>query len=207
MSEEQIQSNETPVPEKPEENETSITPESAQTSAATITEEQAPISAEEESEEDAISALVTELKEVRQLADEAQDQALRAQAELQNFRRRKERETSERVAQANARLLTELLPIIDDFDRAFANIPESISEEEAAWVDGFHLIQRKLHTLLDREGVTPIEATGTFDPTIHEAVAVEASEEVASGEIIAEVQRGYMLRDKVLRPSYVRVAQ
>jgi len=150
---------------------------------------------------------VEELKEVKQLAEEAKDQALRAQAELQNFRRRKERETMERVAQANARLLSELLPIIDDFDRAFDNIPENISSEEAAWVDGFRLIQRKLHTLLDREGVTPIEASGTFDPTVHEAVSVEANEEVASGEIIAEVQRGYKLRDKVLRPSYVRVAQ
>lgn len=212
---ENLMQNENKTNPTPEPRTADTTPVSAEASndAATALPSEAPEaettaeSVETQAEEDAITALVAELKEVKQLAEEAKDQALRAQAELQNFRRRKERETMERVAQANARLLSELLPIIDDFDRAFDNIPENISSEEAAWVDGFRLIQRKLHTLLDREGVTPIEASGTFDPTVHEAVSVEANEEVASGEIIAEVQRGYKLRDKVLRPSYVRVAQ
>ncbi|NOZ73508.1 MAG: nucleotide exchange factor GrpE [Chloroflexi bacterium] len=212
---ENLMQNENKTNPTPEPRTADTTPVSAEASndAATALPSEVPEaettaeSVEAQAEEDAITALVEELKEVKQLAEEAKDQALRAQAELQNFRRRKERETMERVAQANARLLSELLPIIDDFDRAFDNIPENISSEEAAWVDGFRLIQRKLHTLLDREGVTPIEASGTFDPTVHEAVSVEANEEVASGEIIAEVQRGYKLRDKVLRPSYVRVAQ
>ncbi|MCP4168589.1 MAG: nucleotide exchange factor GrpE [Chloroflexi bacterium] len=161
----------------------------------------------EETEDETLSTLIAELKQAKQAADEAGDQALRAQAELQNFRRRKERESSERIAQANARLILEMLPVVDDFTRAFDNIPESIGEEEGDWVDGFRLILRKLETVLEREGVTAIDATGEFDPNIHEAISMEPNDGVESGHVIAEVQRGYMLKEKVLRPSYVRVAQ
>ena len=158
-------------------------------------------------EDEVITALVAELAEARKSADEARDHALRAQAELQNFRRRKEKEAEERVANANARLLIDLLPVVDDFERAFANVPPALQGEEAAWAEGFALILRKLQALLERQGVTPIDATGSFDPTHQEAISVEPSDEVASGEIIAEVQRGYKLGERVLRPSYVRVAQ
>jgi len=158
-------------------------------------------------DDDTIASLIAELTEAKKLADAAQDQALRAQAELQNFRRRKERESNERIAHANARLITELLPVLDDFELAFNNIPDDISAEDAAWADGFQLILRKLQTMLEREDVTAIDATGAFDPNWHEAISVESSEEVASGDIIAEVRRGYKIRDRVLRPSSVRVAQ
>ena len=170
------------------------------------TEPTAAQSATEEIDE-TISNLIAELAEAKRQADTAQDQALRAQAELQNFRRRKERETGERIVQGNARLLREVLPAIDDFERAFDNIPEDISTENAAWADGFQLILRKLQMVLEREGVTLIDATGEFDPNWHEAISVEANNEVASGHIIAEVQKGYKLNDKILRPSFVRVAQ
>ncbi len=161
----------------------------------------------EEAEDETLSALIAELKQAKQTADDAGDQALRAQAELQNFRRRKERESSDRIAQANARLILEMLPVVDDFTRAFDNIPESIGEEDAGWADGFRLISRKLETVLEREGVSAIDATGEFDPNIHEAISMEPNDGIESGHIIAEVQRGYILKEKVLRPSYVRVAQ
>ncbi len=167
---------------------------------------QADVEAIAESEDEVIAALVDELAQAKRTADEANDRALRAQAELANFRRRKEREAEERVATANGRLLKELLPVVDDFDLAFAAIPAAAEGEANAWAKGFELILRKLQNVLDREGVTAIDATGVFDPNVHEAISVEPSDTVPSGHIIAEVRRGYRLHDKVLRPSYVRVA-
>lgn len=189
--------NTTPETQAEQTNETETTTE-------TPTQQDANATA---TQDEVLDRLVNELKEARQQADEAIDQALRAKAELQNFRRRKERESSERVAQANANLLREILPVLDDFERAFANVPASISGEEQVWVEGFRLIERKLHTILERQGVTPIESSGEFDPNLHEAISMEPSDDVPSGEIIAEVQRGYKLNDKVLRPARVRVAQ
>jgi len=157
--------------------------------------------------DEAITALVAELVAAKQAADEAQDASLRAQAELQNFRRRKEREAEDRIAAANRSLLLALLPVLDDFERAFANLPTGLDRESSAWIEGFALIQRKLQALLQREGVTPILAQGEFDPARHEAIAAAPSDAVQTGHILEEVQRGYMLGDKVLRPSYVRVAQ
>ena len=166
-----------------------------------------PVPEAKEEVDETISNLIAELAKAKKQADLAQDQALRAQAELQNFRRRKEREAGERIAQGNAKLLREVLPAIDDFERAFDNIPNDISAENTAWADGFQLILRKLQMVLEREGVTGIDATGEFDPNWHEAISVEANDEIASDHIIAEVQKGYKLNDKILRPSYVRVAQ
>lgn len=159
-----------------------------------------------EAEDEVLTALVVELTEAKRTADEANDRALRAQAELANFRRRKERETEERVTAANGRLLKELLPVVDDFELAFAAIPETGEGEANAWAKGFELILRKFQSILEREGITPISATGAFDPNVHEAISVEPSDTVPSGEIIAEVRRGYRLNDKILRPSFVRVA-
>lgn len=168
--------------------------------------EEAPTGAQAElADDDVINSLVAELADAKRAADVARDQLLRAQADLQNFRKRKERESEERVANANARLLLELLPVLDDFERAFASVPTG--ETEAAWVKGFELILRKLQTVIDREGVTPIPAAGAFDPNLHEAISIESSATVPSGEIIAEIRRGYRLNDRILRPSQVRVAQ
>ena len=154
-----------------------------------------------------IEALVQELREAREAADEAHDHALRAQAELQNFRRRKEREVNERIALANESLILELLPVLDDFERAFEAIPDEVREEHAAWIDGFDLIYRKLQKILENQGLTPIEATGEFNPEVHEAVTMAPSEDVPSGEIVGELRKGYKLKDKVVRASLVSVAQ
>ncbi len=156
---------------------------------------------------DEIAALVEELKQARAAADLARDQALRAQAELQNFRRRKEREVSERIALANESLILELLPVLDDFERAFEAIPDDVREEHAAWIDGFDLIYRKLQKILENQGLTPIEAAGEFDPNVHEAVTMVPSEDAASGEVVQELRKGYKLKDKVVRASLVSVAQ
>ncbi len=188
----------TPATEMPE---TAPTPATEAVSAPAAPE----ATAAEVNTDEVINKLVQELADARRAADEARDQLLRAQADLQNFRKRKERETEERVALANARLLLELLPVVDDFERAFASLPTE--EADNAWVKGFELIWRKLQAVLEREGVTPIPATGPFDPALHEAVSYEPDTNVPPGEIIAEVRRGYRLHDRVLRPSQVRVAQ
>ncbi len=183
------------------------------------------VAAPEESEAAEISpeiaALIEELKEARQAADEARDRAeaaekaraeaedkyLRAQAELQNFRRRKEREVAERIALANESLILELLPVLDDFERAFEAIPEEDREAHAAWIEGFELIYRKLQKILENQGLEAIDASGEFNPEVHEAVTMAPSDEVESGHIVQEYRKGYKLKDKVIRASLVSVAE
>ena len=105
---------------------------------------------------------------------------------------------------SNSVLLSKLLAVLDDFDRALANVPEDTHE---GWVDGVRLVERKLRSVLDSEGVTPIEALGEpFDPNLHEAVVHEETNQYPDNTVIDEVQRGYRLRDRVLRPALVRVA-
>jgi len=154
-----------------------------------------------------MAALIEELKEARQAADEARDHALRAQAELQNFRRRKEREVAERIALANESLILELLPVLDDFERAFNAIPDEDREAHKAWIGGFELIYRKLQKILENQGLEAIDASGEFNPEVHEAVTMTPSDEVESGHIVTEFRKGYKLKDKVIRASLVSVAE
>jgi len=101
-------------------------------------------------------------------------------------------------------LISKLLSVLDDFDRALASVPEDAHE---GWVDGIRLVERKLRTVLDSEGVTPIEAVGQpFDPNLHEAVVHEETSDYPDNLVIDEVQRGYRLGERVLRPALVRVA-
>jgi len=139
-------------------------------------------------------------------AAEYLDNWRRGAAELSNARKRMLREQEEARATAAQRVLEKLLPILDDMDRAFAALPDS--QVEGEWVSGFRAIQRKLQGLLESEAVIPIETEGqVFDPALHYAVTHEEAEGYDEGQIIGEAARGYMLHDKVLRPSMVRVAK
>ena len=102
--------------------------------------------------------------------------------------------------------LRQLLPLIDDLGMAFANLPDDISEEQAAWLEGFRAIEKKMVTILDNQQVTEIDTDGMFDPNLHEAVVSEPSEEVESGHVIAVLRKGYEMKGRVLRPALVRVA-
>jgi molecular chaperone GrpE len=107
---------------------------------------------------------------------------------------------------ANESLLRRTLAVADDFDRAMSQMPTDLAR--LGWTEGVWAIDRKLRALLDSEGLTPIEAEGQpFDPHQHEAVAQEETDAVADGMIIAELQRGYRIRDRVLRPALVVVAR
>ncbi|MEE8369415.1 MAG: nucleotide exchange factor GrpE [Dehalococcoidia bacterium] len=127
----------------------------------------------------------------------------RAEADFQNYKRRVEQERDESRRFALASLVINLLPILDDFERAFGSLDARLAG--LTWFDGMRLIHRKLQMIMDNAGVTPIEAEGQpFDPRYHEAVAHADGEE---GKVLAEVQRGYKLHDRVLRPAMVVVGQ
>ena len=156
--------------------------------------------------DDPIIQLVNEYKEAIKARDVAEDRYLRAAAEFANARRRAEMRADSEVRSSRERLLSNVLPVVDDFDRAFQSVPDNA--RESTWVEGFALIQRKLQNTLQREGVTPIEAKGQpFDATRHQAVMVEIADDVPSGTVLEVLQQGYMLDDRVLRPAMVKVAQ
>lgn len=140
----------------------------------------------------------------RELA-EYKDSYLRAMADYKNFKRRTDQERADLLKSAGAAVLLKVLPIIDDLERAIGNTTPEISG--TAWFSGFKLIPQKLNALLESEGVTPIAALGApFDPTRHEAVIYEDAPGQAE-LVIAELQRGFMIRDRVLRPSLVKVGK
>ncbi len=146
-----------------------------------------------------------ELDAARAEAADYKDRWLRSQAEFQNFRKRQERESAEARAMASADVVKTLLPVVDDFDRAFRNVPEEYAGD--SWINGFRLIERKFRQVLEQAGVKPIETVGkTFNPNFHESVASEESEE-PHGTILEEYRKGFTLNDKVLRPAMVKIAQ
>jgi molecular chaperone GrpE len=154
---------------------------------------------------DEIERLRAELEQTRAREAEYLDGWQRARAELANARKRFQREQEQAYANAKADVLARLLPIFDDFERAFETMPPNLSG--LTWIEGVALIRRKLQVLLDQEGVSAIKAVGLpFDPFAHQAVTHEPSETVPEGHVIAELQRGYMLGERVLRPSMVRVS-
>ena len=137
--------------------------------------------------------------------DDFQDRWLRKAAEFDNYRKRIERERREQADQAVAQLLAELLGAIDDFDRA---LTVDAGPRAEAYRKGIEIIHAKLHDVLRKQGVEPIEALGTdFDPTLHQAVVHEESPEHREGEVIGELQRGYLLHGRLLRPAMVKVAK
>jgi molecular chaperone GrpE len=129
----------------------------------------------------------------------------RAAADMANMRRRHEQERQEYLKQANASLIAELLPVLDSFDRALAAIPAEA--RDSTWIDGVKLVERQLRMVLERNGLSAIEAEGKpFDPTEHEALMHEPSEQ-PEDTVTGELQRGYKLHDRVLRPAMVKVAK
>ena len=166
--------------------------------------------AEEKPNMDTVPDLVEseDMESLRQALAEEQAKAeanlagwQRAQADFANFKRRSEQEREEFTRFVNASLLLELLPIMDDLERALEHVPAKLSS--AAWVDGIKLIYRKFSAVLEAQGLTQIEALGKlFDPNLHEAVRQEKGRE---GIIIEEIRKGYQLHDRVVRPTMVVV--
>jgi molecular chaperone GrpE len=136
--------------------------------------------------------------------DDLRDRLLRKAAEFDNYRKRVERERREQADHALVNLLQEILLVADDFDRALS----SENRDAAGYRKGVELINMKLHDLLTRYNVTPIEALGAdFDPNLHQAVVHETSPDHREGEVIEELRRGYKIGDRLLRPAMVKVAK
>jgi len=150
------------------------------------------------------SAGTDPLEAVRQERDALSDRLLRTAAEFDNYRKRVERERRERLDTAEADLLGSLLPILDDLERAL----QAPSGDAEVYRRGVALIQQQMSELLRRRGVTPIEAVGKdFDPRFHQAVMHDESREHREGEVMEELRRGYMLGERLLRASMVKVAK
>jgi molecular chaperone GrpE len=168
------------------------------------TQEAAP-SEEAEEEVDPMAELRQQLEDAQQEAGENLAGWQRAQAEFINYKKRIEREQTQLFENASARVIKRFLDVLDDLDRALQNAPEN--GEAAEWAAGIDLVNRKLLTILENEGVTAMETIGEmFDPNLHEAIAQEESEDHESGQIIEEIQKGYLIGERVLRAALVRVA-
>ena len=155
---------------------------------------------------DASTDTETAVANLERQRDEFKDLLLRKSAEFENYRKRTDRERASFIENAAAGILEELLPLVDDLERALK--ADAGSEGSDAYRRGVELIHRQLTDLIRKRGVTPIEAVGVdFDPNFHQAVAHEPVEGRREGEIVEEFRRGYMLGDRLLRPSMVKVAK
>ena len=166
-----------------------------------------PVSSDGQTPRDDIAVLQAEVERLKMEASTHLDGWQRERAEFANFRRRSEVERSQLVFLTGVRIIEKLLPLIDDFDRALANLPDDLKDN--GWIDGVRLTRRKLIGLLESEGLSiiPVAPGDAFDPSLHEAVTHEHSDQLGEGQIIAELQTGYRIGDRVLRPSLVRVAR
>lgn len=153
--------------------------------------------------EEEVQSLKKALEEERAKAAEYLEGWQRVQADFSNFKKRIEKEREENAKFANSGLVAELLPIIDDLERALGSTSREIAK--LTWVDGIRLIYRKFMGILESQGLSRIEAEGKeFDPNFHEAVLYEEGEE---GKVLAELQKGYKFKDRVIRPAIVKVGK
>jgi molecular chaperone GrpE len=129
----------------------------------------------------------------------------RLAADFENYKRRTRQELAERTQYANEELLRKLLPILDNFRRALDHAPEGVDRN---WFEGIKLVARQFEETLQAQGLSTISAVGEkFDPTQHEAIAREETDEHEEGTVVEEMQPGYRLHNRVLRPTLVKVAQ
>jgi molecular chaperone GrpE len=145
---------------------------------------------------------VAELEALRNENEELIDTLQRLQADFENYRKRAAREQESLVARAGERIVKELLPVLDDLERA---LEAAEHHEEAKLEDGVKLVHRQLEQLLGKEGLAPVETDGKFDPHVHEALLTQPSS-AEEGSVIEVLQKGYRLGDRVLRPARVVVA-
>lgn len=150
--------------------------------------------------------LKSSLEQTQQQAAEYLDLLQRVRADFVNFKRRAEQERSEQARFASADLVHRLLPVLDDLDRAVNTLDEAQAGQ--GWAQGVLMVQRKLRATLGEEGLAEIAATGEeFDPNFHEAVTYDEGTGTGKDVVVAVVQNGYKLHDKVIRPTLVRVGK
>ena len=147
------------------------------------------------------------LKEKAAKADEYWDRILRLTADFENTKKRLEKRAEDAVRYANEKLLLEVLPLVDDLDRAITSLDRG-RHDLSKVKEGLHIVQNTFHKVLEKNGVRMIEALGqVFDPNFHEAVGEKVTAEVEEGHVAEEVQRGYLLNGRLARPSRVKIAK
>lgn len=160
----------------------------------------------EGSEQEGASALEEQLAAEKARAEGYLEELKRERASFINYRRRTDQEKLAWARDATATLILNILPVLDDFERARAAIPEE--DKGSSWVEGITAIERKLYSTLEPAGLKQIEAVGKeFDPNLHEAVSIEPDSEHEHSTVVEEYRKGYLLGERVLRPSMVKVAQ
>jgi molecular chaperone GrpE len=190
------------------------TPDELEEQASDDNIEVEPVVADTEAEQtvDAEAVDIPEGTNLMQALIEAQTEAQtnkdgwqRARAEFANYKKRVEREKTDMFQRASLDTLRALLPIIDDFDRAFDNVPDEISDNP--WLGGISMIQRKFDNVLEQYNIEVIDPVGeVFDPNYHEAIGTDDSDDVESGHVTVTLQKGYKAGEQILRPALVRVA-
>ena len=165
------------------------------------------MASEEQTRPEKAEQAVAELEERLALLERERDEYLadlkRVAAEFDNFRKRAARDHESLVSRAHERLVKELLPVLDDLERALVAAEE---HEEAKLEEGVRLVHRELRSALAKEGLVEIETDGVFDPHVHEALLTQPSEQ-DDGAILEVIQKGYRLGDRVLRPARVVISQ
>lgn len=161
----------------------------------------------DETPEETIARLQSELADAQDQAASHLDKMQRTVAEYENAGKRRERQNEDRIKHATDSMMRQLLPVLDDLDLAFQNVPAGARGEDQAWLQGFEQIQQKLLDILANADVEPLAKCGEFDPNQHEAISNEPNEDVPSGHIIQTLRTGYRIQDRILRPALVRVAQ
>ncbi|AJS57671.1 nucleotide exchange factor GrpE [Paenibacillus sp. IHBB 10380] len=151
------------------------------------------------------SSLEAEVTRLQGLADENQQRLLRTQADFDNYRKRTQKEKEDFAKYASTQIINGLLPVIDNFERAIATAGDDTNFE--SFSKGVSMIFRQLEGVLQAEGLSAMETVGqAFNPEFHQAIMQVESEEYPEGTIVEEVQKGYMLKDKVLRPAMVKTS-
>jgi molecular chaperone GrpE len=149
--------------------------------------------------------LLAQIEQLKAEKEELNNKYLRAQADLQNFRTRVNKEKEQMLKYSSQRAIEALLPVVDNFERAIAASQDAADVETLK--QGIDMVFRQLQQVLEQEGVTTVPGVGEpFDPNMHQAVMQEDSSEYESGIIIEEFQKGYKLKDRVIRPSMVKVS-
>jgi molecular chaperone GrpE len=157
-----------------------------------------------EEEATALAAAEDKLRSIHKDLEDLKDRHLRKLAEFENHKKRSERERQEYFKVALAGFVHDFLPILDNFERALAHArPQDL---ESDFGQGVAIIRKQLAELWKRYGLIAIDSTGVFDPNLHEAVATEKTDAVPANTVVEELQKGYFLNDRLIRPSFVKVA-
>lgn len=173
--------------------------------AEEVLEGQEAAESAKEGNEPEVEVIDSEALKFKELAEENEKRYLRTQADFDNFRRRTQKEKEDLAKYATTKLITELVPVIDNFERAMASADANADVE--SFVKGVNMIFRQLDGVLQAEGLTVMKTVGEpFNPEFHQAVMQVESDEYEEGIVVEELQKGYMIKDKVLRPAMVKVS-